>query len=207
MEFRRAEVGADISLDELERDLSLIASSAGVQPLSAEERQRIAAMSAKRWRASAGEEFTYLTQEEVEHLCIPRGTLTPQELAEVRRHARETERFLSQIPFRGWLKDTPRFASLHHEMLDGSGYPRGLKGDQVPLEARMLAIADVFDAITAADRPYRKAMPLRQALKVLREEARRNRLDADLVELFCTKSLYNPSLSPRRERRDNGMTG
>ena len=177
-------------LDALKRDLSLVVLASGVRPLRSEEKQRLAEIAAQRWVAPTGEVLQYLTADELEHLTVPTGTLTQREMSEVRRHARETERFLSEIPFRAWLRETPRFASLHHERLDGSGYPYGLKGDEVPIEARMLAIADIFDAVTAADRPYRKALPLRQALRLLREEARGNRLDRHLVELFCEKSLY-----------------
>jgi HD-GYP domain-containing protein (c-di-GMP phosphodiesterase class II) len=206
-QIARVEQRLQARLDTLESHLSFIIASSGARPLGSEEKQRLVAIAAKRWRPTTGEVHPYLTREELEHLSIPKGTLTREELTEVRRHARETERFLLEIPFRGWLKDTPRVASLHHEMLDGSGYPYGLKGDQVPIEARMLAIADTFDAMTAADRPYRKALPLRRALKILREEAGRNRLDPDLVALFCRNALYYPLPLPRKGAPGREATG
>ncbi len=180
----------ETALRRLDRDTAFVTEAAGIRPLNKPRQERLAAIARQTFVTPEGERFEFLTNEELEHLSIPRGTLTASELSEVRSHVAETERFLSKIPFRGWLKDTPRLASLHHEMLDGSGYPNGLRGDQIPLEARMLAIADTFDAMTAADRPYRKAFTIRRALKMLGAEAARGRLDADLVELFRRKHLY-----------------
>lgn len=200
-EVAQIEARLQSQLERVNDDLAFIIECAGTRPLTQAARERLLAIADKRCVTCDGLTIEYLRDDELEHLCIPRGTLTPQELSEVRRHVRETEHFLSEIPFRGGLKDTPRIASLHHEMLDGTGYPYGLKGDQIPLEARMLVIADVFDAMTAADRPYRKALPLRRALKILREEARKNRFDPQLVELFCKKRLYRPFPVPEEEEQ------
>jgi HD-GYP domain-containing protein (c-di-GMP phosphodiesterase class II) len=125
-----------------------------------------------------------LTTAEVACLSIPRGSLSPEEIREIRSHVTHTQRFLSLIPWTRGLRRVPAIAAGHHEKLDGSGYPAGLSGEQVGLEARIMAIADIYDALTAADRPYKKAVPHPAALRILREEVRRGQLDPELFRLF-----------------------
>jgi HD-GYP domain-containing protein (c-di-GMP phosphodiesterase class II) len=91
------------------------------------------------------------------------------------------------------MKGVPEIAYGHHEKLDGSGYPRGLAGDQIPLQARMMTIADIYDALTAQDRPYKRAVPTSTALDILHEEAGQGKLDRDLLEVFITKHVYLPA--------------
>jgi HD-GYP domain-containing protein (c-di-GMP phosphodiesterase class II) len=139
--------------------------------------------------ALGGERQPLLTPFEVENLSVRKGNLTAAEYREIQSHVHHTLDILEKIPFTRGLANIPRFAACHHEMLDGSGYPAGLRGDEVPLEARILAVVDIFDALTARDRPYKKAIPVERALSILIEEARLNRLDAGLVELFAARVL------------------
>jgi len=101
-----------------------------------------------------------------------------------------TARMLDKIPFTRKLKDVPYFASIHHEHLDGKGYPQGLKGEEIPIEGRILALVDVFDALTADDRPYKKAMPLEQALKILGFMVKDGELDGELLDIFTRNEVW-----------------
>jgi HD-GYP domain-containing protein (c-di-GMP phosphodiesterase class II) len=97
---------------------------------------------------------------------------------------------LDKIPFTGKLKQVPYFAGIHHEHLNGNGYPLGLKGEDIPLEGRILALVDVFDALTASDRPYKKEMPLEQALKILGFMVKDGELDGDLLDIFSRSKVW-----------------
>ena len=132
----------------------------------------------------------YLTQEELHFLQIPRGTLNHIERAEVEAHAEQTYRFLNTIPWTDDLGNLSNFALSHHEKLDGSGYPRGLKGDEIPVQVRMITIADIFDALTERNRPYKPAVPTEKALDIIRAEAADGRLDRDLVEIMVESQAY-----------------
>jgi HD-GYP domain-containing protein (c-di-GMP phosphodiesterase class II) len=102
----------------------------------------------------------------------------------MRSHARRSREFLCQIPWSDDLAQIPNIAGWHHEKLDGSGYPDGIAGDAIPVQVRILTISDIFDAMTAADRPYRKAASVERAMQVLVDEAHSGLLDSDLVSLF-----------------------
>ncbi|MCL2294923.1 MAG: GAF domain-containing protein [Spirochaetes bacterium] len=131
---------------------------------------------------------TILSEKEFEYLSIQRGSLTKSEREEIISHASYTYDFLKNIPWPeniGWI---PEVAKGHHETLDGTGYPDGLLMPK--FQSRLMAIADIFDALTASDRPYKKAMTLEQALKILQEEAKRGRLDSSLVNVFIEKEVY-----------------
>jgi len=126
-----------------------------------------------------------LTDAEVANLEITRGSLNSAERAEIERHVVRSYEFVKQIPWPPEYARIPDYVKSHHEMLDGSGYPDHLSGDAIPLQARILAVADIYDALTAADRPYKKAAPPERAFAILRDEASRNRLDGHLIELFA----------------------
>lgn len=131
-----------------------------------------------------------LTPEEKDALSIRRGSLTREEYQQVQDHAQMSYNFLSQIPWTEEMAQIPSIAYAHHEKMDGSGYPRGLKDEQIPLQARIMTVADIYDALTASDRPYKKAMPVERAFAILREEANRGQLDSDLVELFINREVH-----------------
>ena len=131
----------------------------------------------------------YLTRDELRFLQIPSGTLDDAERTEVESHVDSGRAFLAGIPLTDDLKNLVTYACDHHEKLDGSGYPNGLRGDEI-LQARLITLADMFDALTEAGRPYKPAMPVDEALAILRSEANAGRLDADLVELMIESRAY-----------------
>lgn len=156
-----------------------------------------------RYEDESGALRPLLSSEEKTALNIRRGSLTEEEYRQVQDHAQMSYNFLRRIPWTEELQQIPAIAHAHHEKLDGSGYPRGLSAPQISLQARMMTIADIYDALTTSDRPYKKAMPLDRALGTLREEAARGLLDGDLVELFIAREIYRhaeaaPSAAPHR---------
>ncbi|MFZ5645397.1 MAG: HD domain-containing phosphohydrolase [Bacillota bacterium] len=131
-----------------------------------------------------GRELPCLTEEELDMLTVKKGTLTEKERVVMEEHVTITERMLEKIPFIRKYADIPMFSSMHHEHLDGKGYPKGLAGGEIPLEARILALVDVYDALTAGDRPYKKAMPVEDALRILGFMVKDGKLDEKLFNLF-----------------------
>mgnify|MGYP001810072957 CR=1 FL=1 len=131
-----------------------------------------------------------ITPAEYHALSIRKGTLTPEERAVMEAHVQKTLTVLSAIEWPDDMKDLPIIAASHHEAEDGSGYPQGLKGDQIPLGGRCMAVADVYDALTAQDRPYKPAIPHDKSCAILRDMAAHGKLHPALVELFITKELY-----------------
>jgi HD-GYP domain-containing protein (c-di-GMP phosphodiesterase class II) len=140
-----------------------------------------------------------LTPEELTSLLVTRGNLTPQEYAEIQGHALQTLNILEKIPFTKHLSQVPRLAAAHHETLDGSGYPFHLTSADLSYQARILAIADIFDALTSKDRPYRSSYAREQALTLLQEEAAKGKLDKDLVDLFVSSRIYEEVLGREEE--------
>ena len=125
-----------------------------------------------------------LTSHEVAVLSIPRGSLSEVERKEIESHVTWTFKFLSQIPWTRALRRVPNIAYAHHEKLDGKGYPRALPADEIPVQSRMMAIADIYDALTASDRPYKKAVPHDLAMDILRKESEGGQLDKELFTIF-----------------------
>jgi len=132
----------------------------------------------------------FLTDEEVSALAVLHGNLTYSERQEIERHVTYTFEFLSKIPWTKTLKGVPFIAWGHHEKLDGSGYPRGLSQEQIPVQARIMTICDIYDALTASDRPYKAAVSTGTALDYVERQANDGKLDADLVEIFVKEHIY-----------------
>jgi hypothetical protein len=126
---------------------------------------------------------------ELHNLSISRGTLTEEERYTINDHIVQTIKMLTELPFPRHLRAVPEIAGGHHERMDGAGYPRGLRGEQMSPEARMMAIADVFEALTADDRPYKKGKRLSEALTIMTGMARGGHLDADLMCLFLESGV------------------
>jgi HD-GYP domain-containing protein (c-di-GMP phosphodiesterase class II) len=122
--------------------------------------------------------------DEITCLSVKRGSLTAREFDEIRGHVSHTFRFLSRIPWGRTFARVPLIAGAHHERLNGTGYPNRLTADQIPLQSKMMSIADIFDALTASDRPYKRAVPVERALDILGLEVKDGHLDRDLVDLF-----------------------
>jgi HD-GYP domain-containing protein (c-di-GMP phosphodiesterase class II) len=140
---------------------------------------------------AAGETKRLLSDEEVYNLCIRHGTLTEEERNIINNHVLVTKKILSQLPFPKKLRHVADYAAAHHEKIDGTGYPLGLKGDQLSLQSRIIAIADVFEALTAKDRPYKKGKGLAEALKIMESMAKDKHIDTDLYELFIKEKIYD----------------
>jgi len=140
----------------------------------------------------AGRPHPMLEPQEFRFLSIRKGTLDAQERLEMESHVTHSFHFLTKIPWTPVMRGIPDIAYGHHEKLDGSGYPRGLAGEEIPLQARMMTIADIYDALTAQDRPYKRAVSPVVALDILHEEARDGKLDPDLLDIFVNKRLYQP---------------
>lgn len=131
-----------------------------------------------------------LSDEEINNLQISRGTLSIREREIINNHVAVTIKMLESLPYPKHLKKVPEYAGGHHEKLDGSGYPNKLTAEQMSIPARMVAIADIFEALTAADRPYKKAMPLSMALTILGRMKQDNHIDPDLFDVFIHDKLY-----------------
>jgi len=127
---------------------------------------------------------------ELHNLEIERGTLTPEERFKINDHIVQTIKMLSQLPFPRHLGRVTEIAGCHHETMVGSGYPRRLRGDQMSITARMMAIADIFEALTASDRPYKKAKKLSEAIRILSFMKKDQHIDPQLFELFLTSDVY-----------------
>jgi len=147
-----------------------------------------------------GQEQAFLTPHELHFLQIRRGSLDEDERLQIEAHVLHSYDFLLNIP---WTEELSRIAEIvrgHHEKLDGSGYPDGVTGERLSLETRIMSVCDIFDALTASDRPYKKALPVEQALEILQREAREGLLDADVVDLFVSSGVYQKVLE--RDWRD-----
>jgi HD-GYP domain-containing protein (c-di-GMP phosphodiesterase class II) len=131
-----------------------------------------------------------LTPEEIAQLLIPRGSLTPAERSIVESHVTHTYDFLNRIPWTKHLQDVPKIAGSHHEKLDGSGYPYGLTATEIPVQSQIMAIADIYDALTASDRPYKPKLSLDRTLAILQQEAGAGKIDRDLLALFEQRQVY-----------------
>jgi response regulator RpfG family c-di-GMP phosphodiesterase len=146
------------------------------------------------FRDPEGNRQPFLTPNEVSALSIRRGSLSEKERREIESHVTHTFRFLSEIPWTGDFRRVPEIAYAHHEKLDGTGYPRRLTAKDIPVQSKMMTISDIFDALVAWDRPYKKSVPVERALDILKEEAGQGKLDRDLLGLFIEAKVYERTL-------------
>ena len=137
-----------------------------------------------------GRPHPYLTEEEMRYLTIPKGSLDETERLEIESHVTHTYRFLQQIPWTRELQDIPMIAYGHHEKLDGKGYPRRVTGEAIPIQTRMMTISDIYDALSAADRPYKAAVAPARALDIMADEVRAGQLDQELFRLFVDGKVF-----------------
>jgi HD-GYP domain-containing protein (c-di-GMP phosphodiesterase class II) len=143
-----------------------------------------------------GEQQPYLTQGELDALSIRKGSLSEQERREIESHVTHTYEFLSQIPWTSEFRRVPEIAWAHHEKLDGTGYPRQLPAPEIPVQSRMMALADIYDALVAWDRPYKRAVSAERALAIIGEETRAGKLDPELFEVFVGARVYDKVCKP-----------
>jgi len=174
----------------LEEELAFLeATNVGGEFLPPEKQQRIRDIGKRTYRRH-GKDEPLLTADEVENLCISRGTLTEKERIIINGHMVQTIKMLEQLPFPRNLRRVPEYAGGHHEKRDGSGYPKGIFADEMSIPARIMVIADVFEALTSSDRPYKKPKTLSETMKIMGFLKRDNHLDPDLFDLFVQSGMY-----------------
>jgi HD-GYP domain-containing protein (c-di-GMP phosphodiesterase class II) len=158
--------------------------------------EKIADIARRNYKDPRGWEQPYLKPHEVETLQILRGSLTVTERIEIESHVSHTYNYLRRIPWGRTYHNIPEYAGSHHEKLDGTGYPRRLKAEQIPIPARMMTIADIYDALTASDRPYKKAVPRDKALDIIGFEVKAGKVDDDLFRIFIDAKIWE-RVTPR----------
>ena len=160
------------------------------QPLSDEELALWTELSQYQYRDIDGQLKYLVTTQEMAQLMVPRGNLTPEERLAIEAHVTYSYHFLKRIPWTNDLKNIPSIVLSHHEKLDGTGYPQGLKQEQIPIGSQILAIADIYDALTAGDRPYKDSISAESAVNILKTAASKNKLNPHLVDLFDQRQVY-----------------
>lgn len=155
-----------------------------------EDIARVEKIAQYHWTDANGQELPFLSAEEVSNLSIARGTLTQAERQIINHHINITIQMLEALPWPKHLKHVPEYAGGHHERMDGKGYPKGLTRDQMSVQARMMGIADIFEALTARDRPYKPGKTLSESLTILARMAKEQHVDTDLFDIFVRERVY-----------------
>jgi HD-GYP domain-containing protein (c-di-GMP phosphodiesterase class II) len=168
----------------------LHACNIGGERMRDEDIERVRRIAAYRWRDAAGHEASFLTEDEARNLTIRAGTLTEDERKVINHHIVATIKMLEALPWPKHLTKVPEYAGGHHERMDGKGYPRGLTREQMSVQARCMGIADIFEALTAKDRPYKKGKTLSESLEILGRMRLNNHVDPDLFDIFVRRKVY-----------------
>jgi len=178
-------------LRQIEEDrMFLRAANIGGERMHDDDIARVKRIAAYRWRDSAGHEADFLTADEVKNLTVRAGTLTDDERKIINHHIVATIKMLEALPWPKHLTKVPEYAGGHHERMDGKGYPRGLTRDQMSVQARCMGIADIFEALTAKDRPYKKGKTLSESLEILGRMKLNGHVDPDLFDIFVRRKVY-----------------
>jgi HD-GYP domain-containing protein (c-di-GMP phosphodiesterase class II) len=187
-------------LRELEDDRKFLhACNIGTERMREDDMERVRRIAKYRWRDMQGHDVSFLTDDEVKNLTIRSGTLTEDERKIINHHIVATIRMLESLPWPSHLTNVPEYAGGHHERMDGKGYPRGLTREQMSVQARVMGIADIFEALTAKDRPYKKGKTLSESLAILGRMKQGGHIDPDLFDIFVRERVY---LSYAREFLD-----
>ncbi len=184
-----ARLAADLAQLREDREF-LRQANVGGEGMAAADQERVRRIAKYRWTGIDGREADFLTEEEVGNLTIRFGTLTDAERKIINNHIVVTIRMLESLPWPKHLQNVPEYAGGHHERMDGKGYPRGLTRDQMSVQARIMAIADIFEALTARDRPYKKGKLLSESLRILGNFALNGHVDPDLFDIFIRSKIY-----------------
>ncbi len=178
-------------LRQIEEDrMFLRATNIGGERMHDDDIERIRRIAEYRWTDISGHEAKFLSDDELKNLTIRAGTLTAEERQVINHHIVATIKMLEALPWPRHLKNVPEYAGGHHERMDGKGYPRGLKGGQMSVQARVMGIADIFEALTAKDRPYKKGKTLSESLEILGKFSLNGHIDPDLFDIFVRKKVY-----------------
>lgn len=179
------------TLQQLDQELEFLRqANKGTEFMPEPDRQRVHQVAKRRFIDRNGQVQPLLNTEEVANLTIAKGTLLETERQVINHHIVATLNMLEALPFPKHLRNVPEIAGNHHERMDGRGYPRGLRREQMSIQARLMGIADIFEALTAADRPYKAPMRLSQTLTILANMAREGHIDPDLFEVFVRQGVY-----------------
>lgn len=189
-ERRRIEEDLALERARLERYLEVVLAANEPNVLHEQASADLAAVAAFRFAGEGEEEFPLLLEFEFADLSLPKGSLNSRERAEIESHVSHTYAFLSLIPWTRNLANLPHIAYAHHEKLDGTGYPRGLPGGEIPMQSRMMTISDIYDALTAGDRPYKRGVPAERALDILAAEAKAGKVDPLLLGVFVDSGAW-----------------
>jgi len=177
-------------LGELNKYCDLIAKANEPTILPASESDTLTDIALKTYHDPRGTERPYLTSEEVRFLSIPRGSLDPEERRQIESHVVNSFNFLRQIPWTREFSGIPEIARAHHEKLNGKGYPNGLMANEIPIQAKMMTICDIYDALSASDRPYKRAVPMDRAIDILKLCVRDEEIDSELFRVFLEAHVY-----------------
>ena len=178
------------TMNTLKSDLEFVQeSNVGGEFMSGDKKDRVYKIANYRWKPN-GKMERFLSEDEIYNLTIPKGTLTPEERKVINDHIVVTINMLEELPYPKHLQNVPEFAGGHHEKLDGTGYPKGLVKDEMTVQARIMAIADIFEALTARDRPYKKGKTLSQAMRILGFMKNDAHIDVDLFDIFVKEKIY-----------------
>jgi len=179
-------------LDTLDEDRNFLrTTNSGVEFMSDDAVARVRRIASRyQWRQADGRQADFLSAEETENLCIRKGTLTPAERDIINDHIVSTVRMLEKLPWPKHLRNVPEYAGGHHERMDGKGYPKGLTREQMSVQARIMGIADIFEALTASDRPYKQGMKLSQAIGIMARMKESGHIDPDLFDIFLKQGVY-----------------
>ena len=189
--LKRLEGELEHEVRNLERFLGAVLDANEPTVLPAGRFEELLALARCTYQDLSGESRPYLSDEEMRYLTIPKGSLDESERLEIESHVTNTYRFLQQIPWTRELQHVPIIAYGHHEKLNGGGYPRRVTGDAIPIQTRMMTISDIYDALTAADRPYKPAVASAHALDIMAEEVRTGQLDQELFRLFVDGKVFD----------------
>jgi HD-GYP domain-containing protein (c-di-GMP phosphodiesterase class II) len=183
------------ALETADRFLNVVLASNEPTVLAEGEFNQLKEFAERSYADLSGAPQPYLSAPEVKLLSIRKGSLDERERAEIESHVSHTYQFLRKIPWTKGLSQVPDIAWGHHEKIDGTGYPRAVRGDAIPLQTRMMTIADIFDALTAQDRPYKRALPLSRALDILGDEVKHGQIDAELFRLFVEAKVWEEGIA------------
>ena len=178
-------------LRELGRFLEAVMRANEPTVLPARRFEELSSLARRTYEDVTGKARRYLSDDEMRYLTIPKGSLDETERLEIESHVTHTYRFLQQIPWTRELQQIPIIAYGHHEKLDGAGYPRHVTGEAIPIQTRMMTISDIYDALTAADRPYKPAVASVRALDIMAEEVKAGQLDQELFRLFVDGKVFD----------------
>ncbi len=188
---RRAEEAYAARVQQLDDDLAFLrATNVGTERMRPEDQARVSQIARYQWRNARGELERFLTRDEEENLNIAYGTLNTVEREVINHHIVATIKMLDALPWPRHLTNVPEYAGGHHERMDGKGYPKGLTRDQMSVPARVMGIADIFEALTAKDRPYKVGKTLSESLQILGRFRLNGHIDPDLFDIFVREKVY-----------------